>query len=82
MLDQPAAFDWVEAHAAQLVAITKRSLHAAEVFRDAVALVDAHAYQLDVALMMSVRYWLACPVSGRVPGLKPISSTTTNRERF
>lgn len=71
-IDAPPPFDWIEANAAQLVAIAKRSPHAAKVFRDAAALVDAHAYQLDVALMLSIRYWLSCPVSGRVPGLRQV----------
>lgn len=77
-LDAPPPFDWLEVKAAQLVTIAKRSPHAAEVFRDAVALVDAHAYQLDVALMLSIRYWLACPVSGCVPGQRPIARYNRN----
>lgn len=50
--------DWVEIKCSELIAIAKRSRWAKEIFSDARHFM-AEGYVSDVALAMSMKYWLS-----------------------
>ena len=60
--------DWIEAKTSRLLTAARRSGFFANVIADA-KLFAAEGYVWDVALMLSLRYWAADPVTGRVPGV-------------
>ena len=61
--------DWIEQNTDRLIRRAKRSQFAADIFRDARDIHDNDGYVMDVALMMSLRYWEGNPITGEVTGI-------------
>ena len=60
--------DWIEIKTEHMIRRAKRSQFAADIFRDAREF-HADGYVMDVALMMSLRYWEGNPITREVAGI-------------
>ena len=63
--------DWIEQKTEQLLTIARQSGFFGDVIRDARDF-EQDGYVWDVALIMSLHYWVANPVTGEIPGLTEI----------
>ena len=61
--------DWIEQNTDRLIRRANRSQFAADIFRDARDIHARDAVVMDVALMMSLRYWEGNPITGEVTGI-------------
>lgn len=60
--------DWIEEKTAKLIGRARRSQFSKDIFGDAAHIYD-QGYAMDVALMISLRYWVGDPVTGEVTGV-------------
>ena len=61
--------DWIEINTDRLIRRAKRSQFSAEIFADAREIHRREAVVMDVALMISLRYWEGNPITGEVRGI-------------
>lgn len=61
--------DWIKQNTDRLIRRARRSQYAAEIFADARHIHETEALVMDVALMISLRYWEGNPITGEVAGL-------------
>jgi len=58
--------DWIEQKTDRLIRRAKRSQFAKNIFRDAHDFHRIDGYVMDVALMLSLKYWEGNPITGEV----------------
>jgi len=63
------AESWIEENTDKMIRRARRSQFAEEIFATAREIHEDEAVVMDVALMMSLRYWEGNPVTGEVSGL-------------
>ena len=61
--------DWIERKTAQMIAVARRSQYRESIFADARAIAAEDGLVMDVALAVSLRYWVGHPQTGAVPGV-------------